>query len=276
MGIKFDEIGYWSEIKLDIIKEYAAAYSTIMRRQPAIKAYYYVDAFAGAGIHISKTTGQPILGSPMNALRIAPPFTAYYFIDLDGAKVDVLRQLAKGYPNTHIYEGDCNPILRDELLPQIQFGQYRRALCVLDPYGLHLDWDVIYLAGQSGAVEVFLNFPVMDMNMNILWTSPDRADREQITRMNRFWGDESWRKAAYTKSQGLFEVIEEKNPNDTVAEAFRQRLKETAGFKYVPSPIPMRNSRGATVYYLFFAGRNETGAKIVRDIFTKYKDRGVQ
>lgn len=26
----FDEIGYWSEIKLDIIREYAQAYSTIL------------------------------------------------------------------------------------------------------------------------------------------------------------------------------------------------------------------------------------------------------
>lgn len=25
-GLKYDEIGYWSEVKLDIIKEYAAAY----------------------------------------------------------------------------------------------------------------------------------------------------------------------------------------------------------------------------------------------------------
>lgn len=29
-NVKYDEIGYWSEIKLDIVKEYAKAYSTIM------------------------------------------------------------------------------------------------------------------------------------------------------------------------------------------------------------------------------------------------------
>jgi len=28
--LKLDEIGYWSEIKLDIIGEYAKAYSTIL------------------------------------------------------------------------------------------------------------------------------------------------------------------------------------------------------------------------------------------------------
>ena len=29
-GLCFDEIGYWSEIKLDIVKEYAQAYSKIL------------------------------------------------------------------------------------------------------------------------------------------------------------------------------------------------------------------------------------------------------
>jgi len=43
----------------------------------------------------------------------------------------------------------------------------------------------------------------------------------------------------------------EKQPNDVIAEAFRERLKTVAGFKCVPSPLPMKNSRGAVVYYLF-------------------------
>jgi hypothetical protein len=29
-----------------------------------------------------------------------------------------------------------------KLLPTIKYGDYKRALCLLDPYGLHLDWDV--------------------------------------------------------------------------------------------------------------------------------------
>jgi hypothetical protein len=30
LGVQFDEIGIWSEVKLAIIKEYASAYATIM------------------------------------------------------------------------------------------------------------------------------------------------------------------------------------------------------------------------------------------------------
>lgn len=48
MGSEYDEIGIWSEVKLDIIKEYAAAYTTIMRGQqrdriPSLH-WIYVDA----------------------------------------------------------------------------------------------------------------------------------------------------------------------------------------------------------------------------------------
>jgi hypothetical protein len=47
---------------------------------------------------------------------------------------------------------------------------------------------------------------------------------------------------------------------------------EVAGFKEVPEPIPMRNSRNATVYYLFFASQNATGAKIARQILKSYAE----
>lgn len=74
-NIRYDEIGYWSEIKLDILREYATAYSRILSSQknPPL-SHIYIDAFAGAGKHISKNTGEFIPGSPANALLLHPPF----------------------------------------------------------------------------------------------------------------------------------------------------------------------------------------------------------
>lgn len=125
------------------------------------------------------------------------------------------------------------------------------------------------------SLEVFLNFPVADINRNVLWRNPDGVDPEDIGRMNAFWGDESWRDIAYTPSaQGhLFgEPKIEKSDNEVIAEAFRQRLIEVAGFQYVPPALPMRNSQNAVVYYLFFASRNRTAGNIVEDIFDSYRD----
>ena len=110
-GLKFDEIGYWSEVKLAIVKEYATAYSAILARQKKPSLHHvYVDAFAGAGAHISKSTREMVPGSPLNALAIQPPFLEHHLIDLDGAKVDNLRALVGNRADVFVHEGDCNKV----------------------------------------------------------------------------------------------------------------------------------------------------------------------
>ncbi len=66
--LEFDEIGYWSELKLDIIRKYATAYATILARQPGL-SFSYIDGFAGTGVHVTKESGDYVAGSPLNALR---------------------------------------------------------------------------------------------------------------------------------------------------------------------------------------------------------------
>ena len=273
--MKYDEINYWSEVKLDIVKDYAARYSAILNAQknPSFD-HIYIDAFAGAGKHISKATGKFVQGSPLNALLITPPFKEYHFIDLNPKKVDSLRDISKDHPNVTVHHGDCNKVLLEEVFSRTKYENYKRALCLLDPYGLHLDWTVMYTAGQMKSIEIFLNFPVMDMNMNVLWDNPEKVDPQQAARMTAFWGDESWKQAAYDTTLNLF-AFPEKTDNEVVARAFQDRLKKVAGFSYVPDPMPMRNRKGATVYYLFFASRNPVAKDIVTYIFDKYRRRGV-
>lgn len=276
-GIQFDEIGYWSEVKLDIIKEYAAAYSTILSAQRRPSLYHiYIDAFAGAGLHMSKTSGEFVPGSPTNALLVKPPFREYHFIDLDEEKVASLESIAKQRGDVHIFSGDCNRVLLEQVLPRAKWEEYHRALCILDPYGLHLDWRVIAEAGRMRSVDVFLNFPVTDINRNVLWRDREGVAAEQIARMTTYWGDDSWKQVAYKPSSQM-EIwgppAEEKASNDEVAEAFRKRLKDVAGFSNVPKPIAMRNSQNAVVYYLYFASQKPVAEEIVRDIFNKYHDR---
>lgn len=272
---KYDEIGYWSEIKLEIISKYATAYSRIMAATPLIKSHLYIDAFAGAGKHLSKQSGQIVSGSPLNALNVCPPFREFHFIDLDCGKANELRRLTSERPDVLVHEGDCNKVLLEEIFPRCNFRDYHRALCLLDPYNINVAWEVLEKAGNMGSIEIFYNFMIMDANMNVFWRNPNKVQPSQIERMNRAWGDHSWRDVAYRKEPGLFGQIEEKEGNREVVEAFRKRLEGVAGFKYVPDPLPMRNSRGAVIYYLFFASPNRTGNRIVQDIFTKYRTTGV-
>lgn len=272
--LQFDQIGYWSEVKLEIVREYASAYSKILaaQKEPPLK-HLYIDAFAGAGVHQRKNTRTFVPGSPWNALLVEPPFREYHLIDIATTKVQNLRRITGDRKNVTIYEGDCNKILLNQIFPRVRYEDYKRALCLLDPYGLHLDWNVIFTAGRMKTIDMFLNFPVADMNRNVLWRDPQAATETQKARLNAYWGDDSWRSIAYRTDMNLF-GNPEKQSNEVVAAAFRDRLHKVAGFARVPEPLPMRNSRGAIVYYLFFASRKDTAEGIVRAIFRKYEGRG--
>lgn len=274
MTARYDEIGYWSEVKLDIVREYAAAYSRILAAQKSIRRHLYIDAFAGAGMHVSKKRGEFVAGSPLNALLIEPPFSEVHLVDLDGKRARRLREMVGPRKDVHVHEGDANHILPEKVFPRCRYEDFSRGLCLLDPYALNVDWKVLETAGRMKTVEVFYNFMIMDANMNVLWKNPDQVRPEQLSRMDAVWGDRSWKEAAYRRERDLFGEIEEKRTNAEVIAAFQKRLKEVAGFQYVPDPIPMRNDQGAVVYYLFFASPNATGGAIVETIFKKYRNKG--
>jgi three-Cys-motif partner protein len=102
-------------------------------------------------------------------------------LDLNRDKAAYLQKLCDGRSDAEIINDDANSYLRT-LLPTIQYHFFKRALCVLDPYGLHLDWDIIELAGRSRAVDMFLNFPVMDMNRNAIWRNQEKAPQDDLSR----------------------------------------------------------------------------------------------
>lgn len=270
MGEPIVDVGPWSEIKLEIVTKYARAYNTVLSKRYPAWPRVYIDAFAGAGVHLSRTSGEYILGSPLNALLVDPPFTEFHFVDIDGEKIETLRNAVANRENVKTYEKDANRVLVEEIFPRVRYEDYRRGLCLLDPFGLHLDWWVMAEAGRMRSLEIFLNFPIMDINMNVLHHDPSSVDVRQIARMNAFWGDESWRDVAYDTTGNLF-GFEKKVSNPRLARAFQTRLRSVAGFAHVPDPIPMKNSTGSTLYYIFFASHQPVAAEIVNDIFSKYR-----
>lgn len=267
-----DEIGRWSEVKLEIIKKYATAYSTILTKSGI--HHVYIDGFAGTGYHVSKRTGEFVLGSPLNALLVQPPFRRYFLIDFDGDKVAGLRDMIGPRDDVQVLEGDCNEVLLRGVFPQVRYEDFRRGLCLLDPYGMTLNWEVVRSAAAMRSLEVFLNFPIHDMNRNVLRRRPGGEDPSSVARMNAYWGDESWRAAAYRRVSTLFGEEDEKLSNQAVVNAYCDRLRQVAGFAHVAAPLPMKNSTGAVVYYLLFASHKPVAKKIVDDIYRNTGEEG--
>ncbi len=263
-------------MKLDILRAYAAPYSRIVTKKGF--HHLYIDGFAGPGSHVSRQTGEIVRGSPLNALDTAPPFKEYHFIDANQKRAGQLRRYVGNRSDVYIYTGDCNDILLREVFPHAKYDDYRRALCLLDPYNIGLSWEVVATAGRMRSIEIFLNFMMIDMNMNVLLSHPEKADPAQVARMTRFWGDESWRDVAYEDDpqSNLFTSsakVKVEDANEKIAEAYRRRLLEVARFRFAPVPLRFPNRLGATIYYLFFASPDPTANKIVQQIFDKYRQR---
>jgi len=276
VAFEYDEIGIWSEVKLAIIKEYASAYARILdakRRESMFSLkWLYIDAFAGPGIHLSRRTGEVVDGSPLIALKTSPAFSEYHFIDADPARAKQLRSIAGPRTDVHVYSEDCNDVLLRDVFPRAKYADYKRALCLLDPYNINLKWEVIETAGQMGSIEVFLNLMIMDINRNALRRDRDKALQSKIDQLTRLWGDETWEDAAFSGAGNLF-GNPEKVSNEEFEEAFRDRLKRKAGFKFVSKPMPMRTKTNSVIYYLYFASQQPVASGIVDDIFNKYRKR---
>jgi three-Cys-motif partner protein len=265
-----DKLGSWSEIKLEIIKRYSEEYARIVNNNNLISCY--IDAFSGSGIHTSKTNNSiTIDGSPVNAFNLQNKFREYYFIDLDKDKIEHLKNTLGMKDGVFYFNDDCNKVLLEQILPKMKFETFRRALCILDPYSLQFDWNILKMASESKIMEVFINFPIMDINRNVLIPNPTQKN---IDKMNYFWGDNSWEKLSLVEQQSLFSdtTYKEKGiTNIRLVEAYKKKLKNN--FKFVPEPIAMKNGINRDIYFLFFASQNATGYKIAKFLLDKYRGK---
>jgi three-Cys-motif partner protein len=279
MSLQPEAIGLWTEIKLRIIREYAAAYTTILKEQSWCRSYEYIDAFAGGGEFVSKEDQERLIpGSPMNALNVPNKFTEYHFIDIEQSKIDRLRELTverAEKTSIHFYVGDANQVLRKKILPKFPYSSFKRALCILDPYGVDIEWATIASLAPIKTMDVFINFPLMDINRNAALKRLETADPQQGTRLTKIWGGETWKELAYIEQAQLFDapvLIKKIRGNEVLKQGFRDRLKHKAGFSCVPEPILMHNKEGGSLYFLFFASQKQVAQNIAQHIFEHYRE----
>jgi three-Cys-motif partner protein len=168
-----DKLQPWSAIKHDIVASYAAVYTQILSKQPFIKRFVYLDAFAGAGVARTKDDELAYAGAA-RVLQAEPPFSEYHFMELHPEKADILRELARNRPNARVHVGDYRSILPG-LLSRCRYKDFARGLCLLDPYGLSVDYELLKQIAATGTVEIFFNFMIVSANRNVLWRDRTRC-----------------------------------------------------------------------------------------------------
>src|SRR5947207_2401489 len=67
-------------------------------------------------------------------------------------------------------------------------------------------------------VEILGKFVVMEMNVNVLWENTGGDAQVEMDRMNRLWGDDSWRSASYRKEDDQIASHEAKARDEGIGE----------------------------------------------------------
>lgn len=281
------KVGPWAREKLRYLEKYLTAYTTILNKQK-FRAYFYIDAFAGGGRaplrseSIQHQTGssdilpglgleqeQEVLeyvdGSPRVALGIQPPFTQYVFIEQSRERANALNRLRTEFPSRKIsvYQEAAEHVIENKILSSNLNWKNYRGVIFLDPFGLQVKWSLLEEIAKTGALEVFINFPVGMAIQRKLARDPRRLSHSDLERLNEYFGSSEWFDVVYRGTNDLFSdktLAKNRDAGEALAEWYQSRL--TSVFGYGARPRLVKNHRGAHIYYLLFAGPNPTGAKI--------------
>lgn len=235
----------------------------------------YIDAFAGSGsiqLATAKTDELGLLeeevqaevtglvrGSAARALALNPGFDGYVFLDTDPTAVAELRRLRSEHrdKNVQIHDDDANEYLQS--ICDAADWSSRRAVVFLDPAGMQVDWDTLESLARTGALDVWIWFP-LGIGINRMLTRSGEIDPSWEARLNRIFGTNEWRDAFYRteRTDTLFGEADETNKIATpqnIAAFFNERLR-TLFPAVATSPCIMHNSKNNPLYALCFASAN--------------------
>jgi three-Cys-motif partner protein len=282
--VRIDEIGRWSQTKLDMLRQYLAAYTSILKAEKNrswCKGCHYVDAFSGGVFHLDKESYELVEGSPLLALKNSPPFDSFTFIDRDEQRMEeCIQPLRESYPGANIttLTGDCNDLLANKVLPLFRGRQSpHRGFIFLDPYGINLAWNTVQAIAEAGIYDVLINFSVMGVYRQLGNKRPTDANMQKI---NTLMGSEEWFSLVYKPSRQctLFpssEAIMVRQGDHLVErliEFYRSRLRSC--FAKVSRSVIMRNSTGGALYALVLASHTELAVRKMHEIFDRAERKG--
>ena len=285
--------GPWTEHKLECVKKYLRAYTTIMAKQNF--RFAYIDAFAGTGYRELEQDGDtesamfPEFDSPevigfqqgsvRNALEVKPPFQKYVFIEKSAKKHAELVKLTDEFllkpeftaGSIKCVHGDANQYLRDLCRPGMDWRAHR-ALVFLDPFGMHVEWETIKAIAHTRAIDLWILFPIGTVNR--LLKNDGEIHEPYRKRLDLFFGEPDWFEVFYQLAGQMAFFSQEEHWQKTgdifakIQQYFIGRLRSVFA-EVVDLPLLLCNSKNVPLYLLCFASENQTACNIARDILLK-------
>ena len=286
--IDLPEVGPWAKGKLDSLGRYLDFYTKVLKNQPWDTIY--LDAYAGGGRAVIREerpqfTGSDLFGemppidadsrelidgSPRVALGVANPFDWYVFVDPNprrAAELESIKAELAESRSVSVLKTTANEGIGWVTAQQIH-RRTHRGIAFLDPFGAKLGWASIQALATTGLFEVVVNFA---LNMAIQRMLPNSGEVPEgwAATLDSYFGSRAWFEEVYQRRGGLFaRGGYEKRPNysERLLELYRAGLR--LAFGHVSSPRLIRNTRGAPLYYLLWAGPNKKGLEGANYILT--------
>ncbi len=263
--------GQWTIEKLNILDSYLDAYTTALKNKPF--KLIYVDAFAGTGfINPVKDNSDAktfIDGSAIRAIKTGDkPFDKLVFIEKNRDRYHELRGLWQDYQEREIVieNSDANNYLQNL---QMDWRSWRGVL-FLDPFATEVEWSTIRIISSFNALDTWLLFPVSAIS-RILPRSrkPDDIDQRWVSRLNKIFGDDSWRSLYQENPQDdMFDspgYIRDSGVNGLLS-IYKQNLNELFGKRFLSKSKTLTTSRGARLFEFIFCAGHPNGARIAKNI----------
>ena len=256
--------GPWTEEKLAILKKYLDAYTTALKNQPF--RLIYIDAFAGTGeVELTSADEEKkefIEGSAKIAMDVDnKPFDEYIFVEKNQDRciqLDSLRE-ANQYKNIQIENEDANEFLQDL---QKDWRRYRGVL-FLDPFATEVGWATIEKIASFEALDTWILFPTSAIaRMLPLKREPDSISPEWANRLDRIYGDESWRELYSISPQlSLFGDEEQQRPEgvDGLIEIYKSKLGQLFDDRFLKRSRTLKNSKNSALFEFLFCVGNPNG-----------------
>lgn len=287
--------GSWTEIKLEAFTKYVNSYLTIMNqyRDKYNWKLIYFDGFAGSGcreeffensntqseesflfdVEIEEEELCVYRSAAERVLNIEQKgFDYYYFIDINSASNDALKaRLLKYQKSGHILtfrNDDANHQIR-ALAHALNNNKNLRALVLLDPFGMQLDWVSIERLAHT-KIDLWILIPTGVILNRLL---DRKMELVHIEKLKSFLGmtedeirHEFYRiESEYTLFGESSNLVKVSDSINRIAKLYISKLK-TIFEEVSDEPLVLLNSKNVPIYHFAFAASNSTAKKIATEI----------
>ena len=268
MATKQRDWSWWSEVKLDILRDYLKAFALASQ---TTSERVYLDLFAGSYHNKRRDNVGTFAGSAQIAFNIDPIFTRVALFERPSEARLLESEIQEAMINRDrwwkIYDGDCNVTIA-KALNDISTYQWAPTFSFLDPCGLQVKWETVTSLSQwkrkgKPKIEQLILFPEPAL-LRVIGAEVSKGKRSAQL-IDEIFGTNDWLRFYHLRRIGYLDANEMRK---NLIHLYKQRLREVLGYQYTHS-LGIGNNN-MPIYTLIFATDHRAGNDIMKHINSSY------